>query len=66
MGRFVWVAGVCWAVVGWHGRVVQVGPAGVGWEGFEVFAPSGALAGMEGGHALGGAEVVDGIVVVGP
>ena len=53
MGGFVWGAGVCWVGVAWHGRVVQVGPAGVGWRCGEIVAPSEAGAGMEGGHAVG-------------
>ena len=60
------MGGVCWAVVDWQGWVVQVGPASVTWQSFDIFAPIGAVAGIEGGHAICRAEAVDGIVVVGP
>ena len=66
MGGFVCSPGVCWSGVAWHGWVVQVSPAGAGWQCGEVGAPSGAGAGMEGGHALCWAEAVDGFGVVGP
>jgi hypothetical protein len=46
--------------------MIQVGLAGVAGQALEVFAPSGDVAGVEVGQAVGGAEAVDGIVVVGP
>jgi hypothetical protein len=66
VGDVVEARGVFWAVVAWHGWVIPVGLAGVAGQGLDVFAPSGAVAGVEVGHAVGGAEAVDGIVVVSP
>jgi hypothetical protein len=54
------------AVVAWHGRMIPVGLAGVAGQALEVFGPSGDVAGVEVGQAVGGAEAVDGIVVVSP
>ncbi len=66
LGNVMEMGDVCWAVVAWQGRVVHVGPAGVAGQGFDVFAPGGAVAGVEVGHSVGWAEAIDGIVVVGP
>ena len=66
VGGVMWGAGVCWSVVSGHGRVVQVSPASVDGQCGKVGAPGGAVAGVEGYHAIGGAEAVDGVVVVGP
>ena len=59
-------AGVCWSVVCGRGRVVQVSPSSVDGQCGKVVGPGGDVAGVEGYHAIGGAEAVDGGVVVGP
>jgi len=58
--------GVCWAVVAWQRRMINVGPACMAGQGLDVFAPGGAVAGVEVGHSVGWAKAIDGIVVVGP
>ena len=66
VGDVVGTRGGLLAVVAWHGRMIPVGLADVAGQGLEVFGPSGDVAGVEVGQAVGGAEAVDGIVVVGP
>ncbi len=66
VGDVVWTRAGLWAVVAWHGRMIPVGLAGVAGQALEVFAPSGDVAGVEVGQSIGGAEAIDGIVVVSP
>ena len=66
VGDVVWTRAGLWAVVAWHGRMIPVGLAGVAGLALEVFAPRGDVAGVEVGQSIGGAEAIDGIVVVSP
>ena len=66
MGGFVWVGVGRRSEVAWHGWVVQISSAGVGWQGGKVVSPGRAAAGIEVCESVGGDNAVDGGVVVGP
>ena len=55
VGDVVGTRGGFLAVVAWHGRMIPVGLAGVAGQALEVFGPSGDVAGVEVGQAVGGA-----------